>query len=170
MKKTLTKLALLGTGLALGGLASSGCVGEQLAGEIGLGLAVGAAEQKIAHEVNSKQTNVNVYNQGNGQEIPLTMVREYYIDENFLDGTEKDKKEARSIYKALVLETLYLKMKTRKEFYDKLKTIDLSYCSEGFKESFEKYIEECKKSTPNVVKSWGKVMQEAIKEGVRPKK
>ncbi|HJX51088.1 MAG TPA: hypothetical protein VJ438_06520 [Candidatus Nanoarchaeia archaeon] len=151
MRKTLTTLAFLGV-LAM---ASAGCTpeGDAFMGGLVKGMITSGAQSYASEKgrvaanpalTESPQTNVTVYNPNPSSPLKLTprnqyslnttpSVPDYWIDENMLDGSEEDLKEARAVYRVLTIgiKTIYKETKEEKEKY-------LGGCPEGFR---TKYIE-----------------------------
>lgn len=165
MKKTLLSLMALG-GLALG----TGCDITPQGHALIIGGIETARDQAITRTINppqQPQTNVNVYNPE--QKLTLNTPTEeerYWIDKDLLDGSEEDLKEARAVYKVLILEETYHSQGYRSgEYSKKLDSINLEGCSENFKKIFKEYIREDETKI-----RWNRVLEEAVKEGVRTRK
>jgi len=173
MRKTLATLMALGS-LALG---NAGCTmtpeGNAFVRQTFIGAAQSGANsyaseraRVAANPANAVPPQTNVYVQNPGQKLTLNTPTEeegYWIDKDLLDGTEEDLKEAKAVYKVLILEETYHSQGYRgKEYSKKIDSIDLEGCSENFKKIFKGYVREDETKI-----RWNIVLEEAVKEGVR---
>ena len=168
MRKTLLTLAALG---ALAG--STGCLTSE-GQRFGRDVLGDVMVRKIAPE--GDQNTVNVYNGDSGQGNSDDGIR-YIIDENLLDGTEKDKQEAKAVYRAMIYADS-INIYSRADI-ERRRKIDLSGCSKGFRDAYEGVLIAWEERFNADVKTrrkiglsrinaaWDVLNAEAFKEGVR---
>ena len=120
---------------------------------------------------NNQQSGV----QSNSQQIGQ---KEYWIDENMLDGSEKDKEEAREVYFALLMDNfLARKAKGNKEDYvESLRNMKLNKCPKRFADAYrlhakawERYIQGETTNPKEINDTWDVILKTALQEGVREK-
>lgn len=168
MTNTLAKLAFLGAGLVAG----SGCTTDstqwtregRFIAKVGTRAVIGEGTRKAFNPQQPNQTTVHV-NRGNPQ--TRTRAQGYWIDRDMLI-TKEDEVEAKAIYSVLSTVQQYgYTLKDVPTYVKLLGQLDTSKCPEKFRTMFYAFVQDCGVTGKLSDPLFGKMLNEAFKEGVK---